>query len=963
MHFPVLVLSSAETPNFLVQRTIRKLIQAGADRASVFQLPELANRKHNLKDNPLDTASGVMLIQAGCWPRFSQPLLVPPVSASGRPIVALGAVCSNQDCLSAGRSKGKPNEHAGDQASDEHDSRWDRLLQFSGGDLQGPACRQQLETLNQAVWIDGRLAADFAQQVLRLGYNNAWRELLQREELRLIHWQPMDVYFDRNLRAAQVITSLQRGGAERIAIDLHRCWLRSNHVSPLLIAVNAPSRKAFPTPPATIELSQLHPRTERWQRCETILNHFAADVIHTHLLSRNEHQLIRNAGGRVLATIHNARSGWQSGTEQFDDQDLDLVVACSQAVERDLKSAGVQVPTRTVWNGINLGEFQVDPALRSDSRSRLLKQYHLPTNSILVAALANPRPQKRLERLPAILSLAEQQLSSVNETRPIHLLLAGEPSQGNRLAEQAMQQIHEQISKWGLGDRVHWLGCVEDSRDLLAGIDIVISPSDFEGLSLAHLEALSCGTRVVANDVGGTSEIAFRCDGIHLVSAQSDDIEFATQLSQAIEKLSIPLEATPTALQRDFSLIRMRDGYLRMYERLANQPLATIADKPKLVTTAHKGQTPSGVLLITNNFSTGGAQSSARRLLIALKAQGYSVRAAVLQEDLDNPTPGRQSLTQHAIEVLCLPKAGNIDPLTALRPLFDSLDKAPPECILLWNVIPEYKMLIADSLWNTRLFDVSPGEMNLQSLERYFQNPRPGLPYRSLKDYGQRLAGAVVKYSAECPLVEQALRTSVTVIPNGVPIPQDSSLLVPKAKVVIGTAARISPQKRFEDLFEAFRLVHEKLPEYELQIAGGVERGAEKYFSELQQQTLGLPIRWVGELADTQPFLLQLDLFVMISEPAGCPNASLEAMAAGLPIVATDFGGVSEQVVDQFNGLLVPNRDPDAFGKAIEKLVSDASLRQRFGAASRQRAIELFSVERMTRDYISLMQLDQSATV
>ncbi|MFO0940723.1 MAG: glycosyltransferase family 4 protein [Pirellulales bacterium] len=214
-----------------------------------------------------------------------------------------------------------------------------------------------------------------------------------------------------------------------------------------------------------------------------------------------------------------------------------------------------------------------------------------------------------------------------------------------------------------------------------------------------------------------------------------------------------------------------------------------------------------------------------------------------------------------------------------------------------------------------------------------------------------------MKYSAEKTQVEQLLNVPVTLIPNGVPIPQQCAPLLPKATLVIGTAARISPQKRFEDLIEAFRLVHERLPEYELQIAGGVERGAEEYFQELRSQAADLPIQWIGELLDTQPFLMQLDMFVMISEPAGCPNASLEAMAVGLPIVATDFGGASEQIIDQLNGLLVPNRNPAAFGAAIIALATDLASRQRFGRASRRRAREMFSIERMTDDYLNLMQL------
>jgi glycogen synthase len=64
-------------------------------------------------------------------------------------------------------------------------------------------------------------------------------------------------------------------------------------------------------------------------------------------------------------------------------------------------------------------------------------------------------------------------------------------------------------------------------------------------------------------------------------------------------------------------------------------------------------------------------------------------------------------------------------------------------------------------------------------------------------------------------------------------------------------------------------------------------------------------------------FLAGLDVFAMISEPSGCPNASLEALAAGVPVIATDVGGAREQVIDGKSGRLVPARDASALANAI----------------------------------------------
>ena len=104
-------------------------------------------------------------------------------------------------------------------------------------------------------------------------------------------------------------------------------------------------------------------------------------------------------------------------------------------------------------------------------------------------------------------------------------------------------------------------------------------------------------------------------------------------------------------------------------------------------------------------------------------------------------------------------------------------------------------------------------------------------------------------------------------------------------------------------------------------------------------------------MSDTTAFLAELDLFAMISEPAGCPNTSLEAMAAGLPVIATDVGGAAEQVLDHGTGLLVPRRDAAKFAAALVKLVTDSGERRRLGANAREHIASHFALDRMLDDY------------
>jgi glycosyltransferase involved in cell wall biosynthesis len=290
------------------------------------------------------------------------------------------------------------------------------------------------------------------------------------------------------------------------------------------------------------------------------------------------------------------------------------------------------------------------------------------------------------------------------------------------------------------------------------------------------------------------------------------------------------------------------------------------------------------------------------------------------------------------------PRAGLVDPLVTARAVVDVVDDVGPQAVLFWNVIAEHKILVADLLLGVPVWDVSPGEMYFASLERYFRAPRVGSPYLAPREYGALLAGAIVKYEAERTRAEEILGAPVSVVTNGVPVPA----YAPRARrgrVVVGTLARISPDKKLEQLVDAAS------PDFDVRIAGDIERGCETYAAELRGRSPH--VTWVGELEATT-FLADCDLFAMVSEPAGCPNASLEAMAASLAVVATDAGGAREQIVHGETGLLVPRGDVRAFGAALAELAADHDRRDAMGRAAHARARDLFSVERMARDYARL---------
>ncbi len=170
--------------------------------------------------------------------------------------------------------------------------------------------------------------------------------------------------------------------------------------------------------------------------------------------------------------------------------------------------------------------------------------------------------------------------------------------------------------------------------------------------------------------------------------------------------------------------------------------------------------------------------------------------------------------------------------------------------------------------------------------------------------------------------------------------------LTPRTSIVVGAACRLVDIKGLSDLIRAIALLSMEFPNLHLEIAGdGPELG------NLQEEArcLGLSgrIRFLGWQRDLGPIFRSWDIFAMPSLTEGFPMAALEAMAQGLPIVATNVGGLPELVEDGRTGYLVPPSNVEALAKGLRTLILDPKRRQEMGAAGGRRSREHFSVDRM----------------
>ena len=196
----------------------------------------------------------------------------------------------------------------------------------------------------------------------------------------------------------------------------------------------------------------------------------------------------------------------------------------------------------------------------------------------------------------------------------------------------------------------------------------------------------------------------------------------------------------------------------------------------------------------------------------------------------------------------------------------------------------------------------------------------------------------------------------ITVIRNGVDLdrfaPRDRAaaralLGLSADALVIGTVGRLVAVKDQATLLRSFALLRQRGLIFSAVIAGtGPLR--EELLS--QKQDLGLDnVHFLGNRNDVETVLAGFDVFVLSSQSEGLSNTIQEAMATGLPVVATRVGGADELVDENSSAFWCRQADPIALADALHRMSVDAAMRQQMGAAGRQRARAAFGLDGMIR--------------
>lgn len=729
------------------------------------------------------------------------------------------------------------------------------------------------------------------------------------------------------MRVLMLITTLTFGGAEtqviRLAIELRRrgCVVK-------IVCLVDPNAYLSQLEEEHIEVLSLGmprgvPDPRAIWRLRRIVREFRPDVVHSHMVHANLLGRVARIFCRMpalISTAHNLQERSEKGgatwhkellyrlTDFFADR---TTIICRAAFDRYVRVGAV--PARKfelVPNGIDTRLFSPSSEAREATRTALGL-----TGKFVWLAVGRLVEQKNYSSLLQALTL----LPGGDWV----LLIAGDGP--------LRQELEAESERLRLSDRVRFLGADENIWRLYNAADALVMSSRYEGLSIALLEAASMGLPGVVTDVGGNAEVVI--DGETGYVVEPGD---SRKLAEAMDRL----QSAPADLRRSFGHAARRhcednfrfetitDRWLELYGRYRKV-------RPNVAPLERRGSIK--VLYVITRADRGGAQVHLLDLLAHLPSQVQPVIATGEDGFLCEAAAG-MGVPVRRIPHLTQP----ISPWKDLRALCEIADVIREEAPDLVHAHTSKAGLLA------RLAAYRTGVPAVFTAHTW--GFADGVPIRHrllavpLERLAARLGGKIITVSQAN--TDLALRRkiapsdSLVRIWNGVPdVPMRASPGAgePPLLVMVG---RCVPQKDHLLLIEAMKGV---TGDWRLLFVGdGPLRPAIE--QAIGRAGLTGRIECVGERSDIALLLASADLFVLATRWEGLPLSILEAMRAGLPVIATNVGGVPEAVTNGVTGYLTSPGNTHEMRYKIQHLLSSRSLMRSMGAAARERYEKDFHV-------------------
>ncbi|MFH0849674.1 MAG: N-acetyl-alpha-D-glucosaminyl L-malate synthase BshA [Candidatus Bathyarchaeota archaeon] len=217
---------------------------------------------------------------------------------------------------------------------------------------------------------------------------------------------------------------------------------------------------------------------------------------------------------------------------------------------------------------------------------------------------------------------------------------------------------------------------------------------------------------------------------------------------------------------------------------------------------------------------------------------------------------------------------------------------------------------------------------------------------------------AVSRFMAEEAKHNLGVNKEIRVIPNFVdtevyyPAPCEV-MEQPERDIVVAHVSNFRPVKRVDDLVYAMCMVTKMAPKAKLMLIGD---GPERHRVErlIDKMDLRRNVVLTGYRSDVPDLLRCVDILVLPSETESAPLTILEAMSTGLPVIATNVGGIPEMVEDGRSGFLVPLKHPEDIAEKILELHGDREKLKRMGAAARETVVKRYSTENVVQQYLDV---------
>ena len=581
--------------------------------------------------------------------------------------------------------------------------------------------------------------------------------------------------------------------------------------------------------------------------------------------------------------------------------------------------------------------------------------------------------QKGVLHLPRVLTALER------AAVPFRLTIAGRGRDEGRL--------RQELAPWLARDQVRFAGPLApgDIPAFLGGIDAFLFPSHFEGCPNALLEAMMAGAVPVAWQLPGITDFLIADEATGFLVEKGDAAQFAerlARLSRSRDRLRAMSASVAADARARFSETVCADAYVSLLAQVMAEPAPDWVPRPWSRFRADPMFRQHPLSRIVPPRGRAALRTVAGRLLPRIPprppgrpsgARGPTVHHVINSCDMSLGGAERMVLRLHA----GLLEDGVPSRLVSLQPFGDgdpprgavSLGLTSPYDPRALSGLAAYARTVASGdVVHGHLFPTSAYlailargrrlSVPLVFTEHSTSNRRRGHALGGYVDAG--VYGAFDRIVAISGGVRDALvraQPSVAgrtvVIPNGCPLSADAPLrrdAGPHPPTVL-SVGRLTPAKNYPAALRAIARLRSRDARYV--IAGD---GPEREGLRAAASRLGIAdrVEFAGHVADIRPLMRDADVFLMPSLWEGFGLAAVEAMDAGLPVVASDVPGLREVVgTDGACALLVDPSDADGIAAALDRLLGDPEARHALGAAGRGRA-RLFGFDSCLRAHVEL---------